>query len=236
MIPFERQQQLLSILKEEKCATVAHLAHRIYISEASVRRDIAVLEQQGLVHRRYGGVVLAEYDHGVVPLALREGANAVGKEQIAKRAAALVPDGATVMLDASSTAKRMFKYLAGRKNITVITNNTHLTDKCPSGITLYSVGGKLDPDSGALVGPAAERFVRGMRAELLFFSSQGIDGEGNITDASEAESSLRRVMLAQSDKKYFLCDKQKIGVRRTFAVCTKDDVDGILCDDKLPWE
>lgn len=236
MIQYERQQQLLNYLKENKSATVRRLAEILYISEASVRRDIAALEEQGLVRRKYGGVILAEYEHSVIPLALRDSANAAPKEQIAKKAATLVEDGMTVMLDASSTARRIVPYLQNKKNLRIITNNARLFDGRSIAATLHCTGGRYDGENGAFVGAGAEEFVRSVRADILFFSSQGIDEAGVISDASEEETALRRAMLSAANKKYFLCDGSKLGQMRTFILCTKEDVDGIICNQPLPWE
>jgi DeoR/GlpR family transcriptional regulator of sugar metabolism len=78
--------------------------------------------------------------------------------------------------------------------------------------------------------------VRGISADLFFFSSQGITEEGEITDVSEEETSLRRVMLSRAKRSIFLCDSSKIGIRRVFTLCTRHDVDRIICDTMLPWE
>ncbi len=236
MIRFARQQQLYAYLKEHKSATVRALAKELYISEASVRRDIADLEAAGLVCRKYGGVMLAEYEHSVVPLALRDPVNAARKELIAQKAAALIEDGMTVLLDASSTARRILPLLQNKKNLRIITNNARLFDGRSTAATLYCTGGRYDSENGAFLGAGAEEYVRSVRADIFFFSSQGLDETGVISDASEEETALRRAMLAAADKKYFLCDSSKLGQKRTFILCTKDALDGIICDTALPWE
>ena len=236
MIRFERQQQILTYLKEHKSATVRQLAEHLYISEASVRRDIAALEEQGLVSRKYGGVVLAEYENSVVPLALRDPANAARKDEIARRAAGLIRDGMTIMLDASSTARRIVQHLEGKQNLRVITNSVRVFELCPASVTVYCTGGRYVRKNAAFVGAKAVEFIQSVRADILFFSSQGLSAEGVISDASEEETALRRQMLAAAQKRYFLCDSSKIGISHTFLLCTKEDVDGIICDVPLPWE
>ena len=92
------------------------------------------------------------------------------------------------------------------------------------------------PRSHAFVGPAAENFVRSVSVDILFFSSQGITEDGEISDVCEEETHLRRVMLSRAKKKILLCDSSKIGVRGDFLLCRREDVDMIICDKKLPWE
>ena len=86
------------------------------------------------------------------------------------------------------------------------------------------------------MGNGAERYVSEVNADILFFSSQALSQEGEISDASEEETSLRRLMISRAKRKIFLCDSTKLGASRTFVVCHKDDVDKIICDVSLPWE
>ena len=86
------------------------------------------------------------------------------------------------------------------------------------------------------MGSATENYIKGINADLMFFSSQAISETGEITDASEEETALRQAMLSKAKKKIFLCDSSKIGLKHTFTVCNKEQVDHIICDVKLPWE
>ncbi len=237
MIPYERREQILEYLSLHKTATVAELARCLYMSEASIRRDLAFLEQEGLIRRTWGGVVLNESQKGVVPLSVRDAEHTAAKDALARSAAALVKNGDTVMMDASSTVRRMMRYLADRKDLTVITNNLRILQECTApGIRLYATGGEYNRANHALMGPSAEQMLRTVRADLCFFSSQGITEEGEITDASESETSLRRVMISRASAQYFLCDSSKLGQRRLFTLCHKDDLTAVLSNAPLPWE
>ena len=93
MIPMERREKILNILEEQKSSTIHVLAKTLFVSEASIRRDIDVLEKEGLVRRVYGGVLLARYQNGIVPVDLRDSEHSAVKEKIARRAAELIRDG-----------------------------------------------------------------------------------------------------------------------------------------------
>lgn len=237
MIQYERRQNILEYLDRRQSASIRELAEYIFASEASVRRDIAALEEQGYVRRIYGGVILSQYQNSVVPLDLREGEHSAAKEQIARRAAEMIPDGCTVMLDASSTARRIVKYLDRHRDLKIITNSVKLFET-PIGehISLYCTGGTYSRRNHDFVGAGAENYLRSVTADLLFFSSQGISEDGEITDVSEEETALRRVMLTRAKKRIFLCDSSKIGIKRVFTLCHRHELDGILCDAPLPWE
>ena len=237
MIQYERQQNILNILRHRGTASVRELSAAVFASEASVRRDIDALEKQGYVKRIYGGVRISRHENSVIPLDLRDPEHSAVKDQLARRAAAMIPDGATVLLDASSTTRRILRYLEHRRDLKIITNNLRLLNEADDpAIQLYGTGGAYNPSNHAFVGPAAEAYVRGISADLFFFSSQGITEDGEITDVSEEETSLRRVMLSRAKCRIFLCDSSKIGIRRVFTLCTRHDVDRIICDTPLPWE
>ena len=76
--------------------------------------------------------------------------------------------------------------------------------------------------------------IRNVYADFLFFSSQGISLSGEISDFSEEETELRKLMLTRATRSFFLCDQSKIGQSYLFRLCNSQDVDGILCDGELP--
>ena len=92
---------------------------------------IEALEQQGYVKRIYGGVMLSRHANSIIPLDLRDPEHSAIKDQLARRAAALIPDGATVLLDASSTTRRIIRHLSQRHDLKIITNNLRLLHEAP---------------------------------------------------------------------------------------------------------
>lgn len=237
MTVYERQRDILNYLNQKHIATVSELAKLVWSSESSVRRDIKALELKGYVKQIYGGVVLPEYENSVVPVTLRDPSNSAIKEELAKRAAEHIFDGATVIMDGSSTVRRIIKYIGNAKRLNIITNNQQIFNSCDNTeAKLYCTGGLFLPQSNIFVGSAAEGYINSINADILFFSSQAISDSGEISDASEEECSLRRVMMSRAKRKIFLCDSSKLGKKRTFALCNKDDVDVIICDKALPWE
>lgn len=237
MIGFERKQNIIKYLEIKHSASIKELADFLYTSEASVRRDISALECDGLVKKVYGGVVLASHANDIIPVSLRDSENAAAKEAVAKAAAELVHDDSTILLDASSTVRRILKHIQNRKNLKIFTNNLSILNEFSNdSAKIYCTGGAFNPKNNDFVGPMAEAFVRSVSANIMFFSSQGISEDGEISDVSEEETSIRKVMLSRAKYKVFLCDSGKIGITRPFTVCTKDDIDKIICDTKLPWE
>ena len=237
MIIYERQQTILNHLKQNKFSTVKELSKIVWSSESSVRRDIKALEQKGYITQIYGGVTLAGYANDVVPIGLRDSSNISIKEKLAKEASKYIFDGATILMDGSSTVRKIIKYTGHFKNIKIITNNQLLFLECTHPqIKLYCTGGLFDSQSNIFLGSSAENYISNINADILFFSSQAISNEGEISDVSEEETNLRKIMISLANKKIYLCDSSKVGLKKTFTLCSKDDIDLIICDKKLPWE
>ena len=237
MTVYERQNTILNFLKKQHFATIKELSKIVWTSESSIRRDIKTLENKGYLKQFYGGVILSGYENSVVPVALRNNHNSSVKDELAKQAAVYFFDGATVFMDGSSTVRRIIKYINGFHRIKIITNNQLIFNEVfSSKIQVYCTGGRFVPENNIFVGSSAENFLKGVNADLMFFSSQAISNTGEISDASEEETCLRQVMLSRAKKKIFLCESSKIGLNYTFTVCNKDEIDEIICDKKLPWE
>ena len=140
------------------------------------------------------------------------------------------------MIDGSSTARRIIQYADKQLSLKIITNNAKLIEECAlPHAELYCTGGLFVRSSNIFVGRAAENYINSINADILFFSSQAISLDGEISDSSEEEVALRKVMLSRSKQRIFVCDASKIGQKRTFTLCHKDDVDEIICDTNLPW-
>ena len=135
-----------------------------------------------------------------------------------------------IFIDASSTCLHMIPYLSQCGEITVYTNSLEgCSLLAATGIPTYCLGGQLIAKSLAFTGANAIRMAESMYFDALFFSCSGYDDEA-ITDYSQPEADLRRVLLRQSKKKYFLCDKSKSATRYTYIVCKPTEVTKIITD------
>lgn len=237
MIKTERQNKILEIVTDKKFCTVSYLAKALYVSPITVRRDLNVLESAGLVKRCYGGVSLYQHLNREVPLEVRENSNTSVKATLGKRAAELIKTGDTVFIDASSTVLHVIDFMTQDMNLTVITNSVTALDRLKERhIRCYSTGGMLLENSNALVGSIAEKCISGMYADIMFFSTQGITDTGDITDYSESETQLRRIMLEHSKKSVYIFDSSKLGKRYLFGLCSYENIDHIITDANIDFE
>ena len=233
----EREKYILEKLLKEKQVSVKSLASALYASEPSVRRDLRRLEEAGIIKRTHGGAVLEEQNRSYlkIPFVLRELESSDAKIIIAKRAAALVKNGDTVMLDASSSAYAIVPFLAEKTNLTVITSGLKaLTLLCEMGINAYSTGGRVLSASLSLVDSDCHDMLSHYNADIAFFSCRGISPEGMITDFSVEENQVRRKMIERSSKAYLLCTKMKMNKTYFNNICSVDDITDVISESDQP--
>ena len=223
-----RDEEILQLINQEGYMSIRDLAQKTYTSQSTVRRDLERMEQQGLLRRRHGGAESIALLRP--PQILRKQHNQAQKHAIARRAAALVTPGSTIFLDVSTTVQYMVPFLSGIDGLTVYTNGEDTAIHLGAArIRTICTGGELLAKSMAYVGPVAEDTVRRIHFDAVFFSCAGFDDDV-ISDWSEKESVLRRVVMEQSEKKYFLADHTKQGKRFTHIICRIGDVDEILSE------
>ena len=234
MYNLERQKEILQILEKSKSISVSKLAKMLYVSQPTIRRDLSVLEEQGKVQRTHGGVVLRETSDAEIPLMFREDQNNASKKIIAQKAAKLIRDGDVIFMDASSTVSYLIPYLENFRDLVVITNSPKTSIRLGErNIKNYCTGGLLLKYSIAYVGSEAEKFISNLNADLFFFSSRGYMENGMISDSAEQEVAVRKAMLKNAEKSYYLCDSSKKGKKYTFNICATQEVAGVI-DETLP--
>lgn len=228
----ERREQILNILEKKKSVSVTELANTLYVSAPTMRRDLDLLEKEGKVQRTHGGVLLRRSQDSEIPLLMRQEQNVAAKEKMARRAAEHIKNGDVIFMDASSTVGHLVPYLKKFEELTVITNSPKTSILLgEAGIKNYCTGGLLLRHSIAYIGTDAERFVEGFNADLFFFSSRGITDDGKICDFSESEASIRKVMLKNADRSYYLADSSKKNKKYPFNICRVQDIEGLISDN-----
>ncbi len=236
MIIKERQDKILEIIKNRKYCTVNYLSQSLCVAPITIRRDLSAMEHAGLIHRCFGGATVPDYENREVPFEIRNQSNSLAKAQLAKKAAKLIKVGDVVFLDASSTVSRIAEFLTPEQNITVITNSTLVTERLKEKhIRCYLTGGLPVENSYALVGSLAERSIGEFYANICFFSSQGIDENGIISDQSEQETVLRKLMIRNSKRQFFLFDSSKYGKHLAFRVGDIQELTGYITDASVDF-
>lgn len=232
----ERHKQILEMLAARHFLTIDELCSALYISRATARRDLQYLADKGLIKRTHGGAAARGFSADTrIPIHVRENEQSLAKAEIGRQAASLVRDGQVILMDASTTSAGILPYLRARKELIVVTSGAK-TALYLAGMAIktYCTGGQMITESLSYIGADAERMVSGINADILFFSCRGLSLDGRLSDVSEEENNLRRVMLSRAKTKVLLCDSSKIGKLYFHNLCLIDDVDYIICERELP--
>ncbi len=207
-----RQQKILALLKQHGVVSVGRLARAVRASEMTVRRDLTVLRDRGLVRRLHGGAVLeigkAEESH----FSNSRQQHVEEKALIAKEAAALVPPGSVVALGAGTTTWHVARALATRSDLTFITNSTNIAlelDRGQSNIIL--TGGHFRTPADALVGPPALWTLERLQIDILFLGANGIDLKAGYTTPILAEAETNAALIRKASRVVMVADHSKFG-------------------------
>ena len=235
MLTLERQEEILAILRERKSATVDELASELFVSGATVRRDLRDMEKQGLLKRSHGGAMLFKSTAEDSAFALREQENVSAKRTIANLAIKLIKSGDSLFIDSSSTTGYVIPLLNSLKYLTVTTiglrNALLLSENNTTKI--YIAGGHVQNHSNSIIGSDTLDYISRIHAELALISCAGIDIKAGFTDGDIEQGKLKRQMKANSKKLAMLCDSTKFGKTFMCGDLTFSDVD-YLITDKLP--
>lgn len=205
------------------------------VSDVTIRRDFAVLEQEGVLRRTRGGALSTEILAPSVPYDERERLQADAKADIGRAAAALVHPGDVIFLSSGTTSLAMARSLAGRERVTVITNSVHAITELTtrSGMTVISTGGCASTPGGGLCGPLAEAAVAQLRAGKAFIGCSGISREG-ISNASLERAAVARRMIEGASEVYVLADHTKFGRRSLAIVAGLNAITAVITDAATP--
>ena len=231
----ERMDEIMKILKKNHYVTVDYLVKEIKYSPASIRRDLTLLQKQGLITRSYGGVTYK--DANISPFRFRQHSMKSAKNAIAKKAASLVKNGDVIFLDGSSTTQYMGRFLVDKKGITVVTCNMLLADFLSEhGINTYCTGGKVVEYPGILGGDFMLEFLPKFNIDIAFFSSAAFNAKGQILSMGEGSVRKHRTYRNHSKQLVYLCGSDKFDTEGKLVSLTLHDIDYFISDQNLPKE
>lgn len=231
MSVYTRENQYVILLSQKPCS-VKELSEKLFVSEPTVRRDIALLREKELLICKRGIVSLKTNSPDQrIPLFIRHLEQNEEKRAIARKAAHYIKDGYVIMLDASTTAFHLLPHLTDFKNILVITNGAKTAlESASMGIRTICTGGELMTESFCYVGTDAESVLKNYNADVAFFSCRGISENNMATDNSILENAMRKIMIKNSKKSYLLCDSSKFGKTYLNTLCNVEDLNGLITE------
>lgn len=241
MLRADRIARILDHVAAAGSADVHELTALLGVSGATVRRDLQLLDEQGLLQRTHGGAVTGSVNLEL-PLRHRAGRHQDEKRRIAVAAAALVPDGAVVGMTGGTTVTEVARALcegrSAERGLTIVTNAVNIAADMivRPEIRLLVVGGTARSASYALVGPATERMMSQYHLDLAFIGVDGLTAAEGCTTFDEMEAATDLAFLRSAARSVVVTDSTKVG-KVTFAgICPLSDIDDLVTDDALTAE
>lgn len=236
MIFEERAAKILAEIQENEIVTFADLAAKVGISESTIRRDIAELDERGKLKKIRGGatgilnsVITSEYD---IPAKLK--INMEEKRRIAKYAAKTISGDDMVYIDAGTTTLMMIPYI-NAPDAVFITNGVEQAKRLANaGYVVHLAGGKYKRTTDATVGHGAVRSISKYNFTKCFMGTNGVDEEHGYTTPDIDEALIKEAAINRSYVTYVLADHSKF--RKVSTVTFSDIGRACIITDKVPDE
>ncbi|MFG3253389.1 DeoR/GlpR family DNA-binding transcription regulator [Streptomyces sp. NPDC048172] len=233
----ERQQTLLRIVREDGRLDAAETAERLGVSAETIRRDLVLLERQGLLRRQHGGAVPAESLSLEPPTAERTGYQRE-KRRIAQAALEHVPTAGTVLIDAGSTTACLAEMFPGDRELTVFTNTLPVALALVGRpqLDVHTLGGRVRARTLAEVDHWAMRTLSEIRVDVAFLGTNAISVERGLSTPDTSEAAIKRLMFSAARRRILLADHHKVGRERLYQYAQLADVDLLVTDTGLSDE
>jgi len=236
MLPNQRRDKILELLKEDGSAKVADLAILFKVTEVTIRQDLEKLEKEDLIIREHGGAYLKNIEAQVREFALAHSDLQVDqKEKIALKCLEYISSGDTIILDSGSTVTEIAKKLRGFRNLTVLTNalNIAMLLGTEPGIEVIMTGGEFKPPTLSLTGQKAADFFKGIYVQKLFLATAGISLRAGLTYPSISDLVVKKAMIDAAETTYLVADSSKIGKSAFASLGALSLIDYIITDSGI---
>ncbi len=233
----QRFHSILTGLQEHGAVAVDDLSTQLSVSVVTIRRDLDLLEQQGLLRRTHGGAVSIEplfYEPFKKDRSFQEQVERLANEKrrIGRAAAALINPGETIAITPGTTTAEIIRGLPLASRITVVTNTVNIAMELSKrkDINVFVTGGHLHGDWFSLVGPSAIRSLENMLIQTMFIGADGIDAQWGLSCLSSDEAELNSTVAAHSRRHIAVVDHTKFGVVTNWRICEMSLIQKLITD------
>ncbi len=236
MFADERRQKILELVRANGAVSLRELARVSGSSEVTVRRDLRLLESQGLLDRRHGGAVSTGGLSHEPTYSEKSGVASREKTAIGALAAGLVEEGDAICVGAGTTTQAFARHLVAFRELTVVTNSVLVAQELARSRTIEVVmtGGTLRGSIFALVGSVAEQALRGMRVRRTFMSGNGLTAERGLSTPNLVVAGVDRALAGAAEEIVVLADHTKIGLETMAQTVPAEQIGRLVTSDRTP--
>jgi DeoR family glycerol-3-phosphate regulon repressor len=229
-----RQTEILDRARRAGRVDVDGLAHEFDVTPQTIRKDLNELCERGMLQRVHGGAVLPS---GIANYAYdaRRQLAADEKRRIGLRAAGLIPDNASIMLNIGTTTEQVARALRQHDGIMAITNNINVANilRAAPAIEVIIAGGQVRPSDGGIVGEATADFIRQFKVDYALIGASAIDADGTIFDYDFREVRVAREIITHARQTILVADSMKFERSAPVRIAHMSQID-IFVTDKMP--
>ncbi|MGX7418041.1 DeoR/GlpR family DNA-binding transcription regulator [Carnobacterium gallinarum] len=232
MLKDERLEKIVALIETKGIIKVSDITDLLGVTEMTVRRDLQILEEQGLVQRIHGGAKKIESlnDRELSHLEKQE-IHIEEKKKVAEIIAHLIVDGDTVFLGPGTTLEFVYDYLE-ISFAKIITNSIHVFNRFVGDdrFELILIGGTYRSRTGAFIGSFANETLNKIRVKKAFIGTNGVF-QNNITTSSEEEGVTQSLVLDNANEKYIVADHHKLNQEDFYRFYCLDEITALITDD-----
>ena len=227
-----RRRAIAAELAAGRPVEIGATALRLCVSEMTVRRDLATLEEEGYLHRVRGGAIPRVSRSYEPPFEMRAAQADGAKQRIGRAGAGLVGEGETAIVDVGTTTLALARALRGRHGLTVVTPSLPVALELAREPTVRTLvtGGLLRAGELSLVGDLAERAFDEVNCDVAFVGVAAVDAEKGLTEYNPDDARVKRAYLRSAQRVVVLADASKLGRVAFAAVAPLRRVDAIVTD------
>lgn len=231
----ERKRRILARARADGRVDVVDIANELDVAPETVRRDLRLLDEHGLVRRTHGGAFPVESAGFETGLAFRSASMVGEKRRVAKAAADRLADAETVFIDEGYTPQLVAEALPTSRPLTVITASlptAAVMSECPS-VTVLLLGGRVRGRTLATVGHWTARMLSGFVIDLAYIGANGISREHGLTTPDPAVAEVKAQAVRSAHRRVLIGIHTKFGISSFCRFAEISDFDMIITDTGL---
>jgi DeoR family glycerol-3-phosphate regulon repressor len=231
----ERQNKILTLAREQGRVEVDDLSASFNVSPQTIRKDLNELCDRQLLQRIHGGAIVGSGIENVSYEARRLLAPAA-KRAIGKKAAELIPDNSSLLINIGTTTEQVAQALGNHRGLLVITNNVNAVEIMKNflGVELIIAGGQVRRSDGGIVGDAAVEFINQFKADYAVIGVSAIDEDGSLLDYDFREVRVAQAIIRNARHIVLVTDAMKLERSAPIRIGHISQINTIVIDEDLP--